>query len=484
MDGEGNTTTDIFTVVGRLSDCHPIVSNGTVIWYVTGGGTGATAPYFCTISADGNYAVHSTLESPNITGSSVSTAGVEVTWDIADEADGYYVYYSSDSDSGYVKVTDGNSTSTIISISDLTSGSSYKIWMEAYSGTIRSLPTEKETFYYLDAPAIMLTETENGVLINWDAVTGAEGYLIFHRTAGKNDTLIGMTTDTYWFDIENTATEGDDYLVCAYYDSCIGLEYMFSVLNTSEGLQVTFDAIEGTEYYNITYQHTSYTSTYVQQLNKANGDVSDDFDTYTKIITNDKQNSGDIYTIYVKAYTSSGTVTTNTVTIMYLSQPVPLMSGSRSEPIVTWEAVKGAESYQIYRRTAESDWVALECTTETSYTDTTADAEMVYYYTVQAVSGYYRSSSDTEGVSTSLLENDGSTGSDGTDSGSTGSGGSDSGSTDSDAISGADTLVVRRDGNIYYFSDSITDPNAGVTKVSYGRSTDEVLVGDWDGDGI
>ncbi|MCD7921074.1 MAG: hypothetical protein LUG27_01245 [Clostridiales bacterium] len=48
----------------------------------------------------------------------------------------------------------------------------------------------------------------------------------------------------------------------------------------------------------------------------------------------------------------------------------------------------------------------------------------------------------------------------------------------------ADTLVARRNGNVYYFSSSITDPDADVTMVTYGRQNDEVLIGDWDGDGV
>ncbi|MCD7982148.1 MAG: FMN-binding protein [Clostridiales bacterium] len=46
---------------------------------------------------------------------------------------------------------------------------------------------------------------------------------------------------------------------------------------------------------------------------------------------------------------------------------------------------------------------------------------------------------------------------------------------------GVDTLCVRV-GNIYCFQDSLTS-DAVLAQVSYGRSTDEVLVGDWDGDG-
>jgi beta-N-acetylglucosaminidase len=45
-----------------------------------------------------------------------------------------------------------------------------------------------------------------------------------------------------------------------------------------------------------------------------------------------------------------------------------------------------------------------------------------------------------------------------------------------------DTLVVRR-GNTYYFKYSLTAGEADLL-VTYGRATDEVLVGDWNGDGM
>ena len=51
-----------------------------------------------------------------------------------------------------------------------------------------------------------------------------------------------------------------------------------------------------------------------------------------------------------------------------------------------------------------------------------------------------------------------------------------------DKYSAADTLSVRR-GNKFYISYSNSSSNADV-EFSYGKSTDEVLVGDWDGDGV
>jgi len=68
---------------------------------------------------------------------------------------------------------------------------------------------------------------------------------------------------------------------------------------------------------------------------------------------------------------------------------------------------------------------------------------------------------------------------DDTDSSTNGSTGNTSGTVVSES---ADTLVVRR-GNTYYFSYSIKSGNADKV-IAYGKATDEVLVGDWDGDGL
>lgn len=49
-------------------------------------------------------------------------------------------------------------------------------------------------------------------------------------------------------------------------------------------------------------------------------------------------------------------------------------------------------------------------------------------------------------------------------------------------IPNADTLAVRR-GNTYYFKYSLSDGEADLT-IPYGKASDEVLIGDWDGDGV
>ena len=50
--------------------------------------------------------------------------------------------------------------------------------------------------------------------------------------------------------------------------------------------------------------------------------------------------------------------------------------------VINWEEVAGADTYRIYRRTVNGNWMALiSSATGTSYTDRTAVENVTYYYT-------------------------------------------------------------------------------------------------------
>ncbi len=69
---------------------------------------------------------------------------------------------------------------------------------------------------------------------------------------------------------------------------------------------------------------------------------------------------------------------------------------------VKWEAVSGAARYRVFRKTADGSWSTLGATTSTSYTDTTAQAGVTYYYTVRCITAdgsSYTSGYDTAGLS-------------------------------------------------------------------------------------
>ena len=65
--------------------------------------------------------------------------------------------------------------------------------------------------------------------------------------------------------------------------------------------------------------------------------------------------------------------------------------------VINWEEVEGADTYRIYRRTVNGNWMALTSSaTGTSYTDRTAAENVTYYYTVRALSGSMISASFDE----------------------------------------------------------------------------------------
>lgn len=63
------------------------------------------------------------------------------------------------------------------------------------------------------------------------------------------------------------------------------------------------------------------------------------------------------------------------------------ISNVKNGVYLTWGAVEKATYYRVYRKTANSEWVFLENSTATSYTDTTAENGVKYTYTVRACKG-------------------------------------------------------------------------------------------------
>ncbi|MCD7929805.1 MAG: hypothetical protein LUF86_06570, partial [Clostridiales bacterium] len=172
LDGEGNTVGDIHTVDGQLSDCQPIVSNSSVVWYVTGDANGtststATTPYFYSIDANGTFHVQAELSAPSVSVSAV-TGGFQVSWNAVDGAEGYYVYCASGSSRSSQTVEGGDATSATFTISG-TSSKTYTVWVEAYAGSSKSLAQNKVEFLYIPSPTVTLTNTASGVQVSWSA---------------------------------------------------------------------------------------------------------------------------------------------------------------------------------------------------------------------------------------------------------------------------------------------------------------------------
>ena len=71
--------------------------------------------------------------------------------------------------------------------------------------------------------------------------------------------------------------------------------------------------------------------------------------------------------------------------------------------IVSWEAVEEARFYQLFRRAAdETSWTLLTNTSGTAYKDSSAEADVKYYYKTRARDGSVMSSLDIAAVSAKI----------------------------------------------------------------------------------
>ncbi len=66
---------------------------------------------------------------------------------------------------------------------------------------------------------------------------------------------------------------------------------------------------------------------------------------------------------------------------------------------VTWNAVSGATTYRVYRKTGSGGWTGLKDVTGTSYMDAAVVSGTTYTYTVKAYNGSAWSGFDAKGVS-------------------------------------------------------------------------------------
>ena len=75
-----------------------------------------------------------------------------------------------------------------------------------------------------------------------------------------------------------------------------------------------------------------------------------------------------------------------TVKVNSLATPaVPKVTNGKDGAVVTWTAVKNAETYSIWRKTSSTGWKKLATVEGTTYTDKTAESNQTYYYTIRCM---------------------------------------------------------------------------------------------------
>ena len=338
------------------------------------------------------------LTEPAVTGASNITSGVQVKWSKVTGATGYIVYHKG-AGKGWARIADIKDGSTV-NYTDTTaeSGTTYTYTVRAYNkDTMSDWNSTKSLMRISDTTVTGASNITSGVQVKWSKVTGATGYIVYRKGAGKGwvriaDIKSGSTvsyTDT-------TAASGTTYTytVRAYNGSTMGDWHSAKSLmrlsdttvsgasNITYGVQVKWSRVTGATGYIV----------YRKGAGKGWVRIADIKSGSTVSYTDTTAASGTTYTYTVRAYNGSTMGDWHSAkSVKRLSDPKLTSASKVSGGInVRWTGVTGATGYIVYRKSGSGSWgriADIKSGSTVSYTDRTAKAGTTYTYTVRAYSG-------------------------------------------------------------------------------------------------
>ena len=309
-------------------------------------------------------------------------------------AEGYVIYRRTEGGS-YTEIgrTSGNTYSNTIS-----AGIKYYYAVAVYSGSRTEDKCPEVGAMYLAEPAVTgASNITSGVQVKWSQVTGATGYIVYRKGAGKGwariaDIKEGSTVNY----TDTTAASGTTYTytVRAYNNDTmsdwnstkslmrISDTTLTGASNITSGVQVKWSQVTGATGY-IVYRKSGSGSW---------GRIADIKSGSTVSYTDKTASSGTTYTYTVRAYNGNTMGDWHSAkSLMRISDTtVTGASNITSGVQVKWSRVTGATGYIVYRKSGSGSWgriADIKSGSTVSYTDTTAASGTTYTYTVRAYNG-------------------------------------------------------------------------------------------------
>ncbi len=336
--------------------------------------------------------------------------GIDVSWAAVPEADGYNIYIWNSAKKAYDLYTSiKGADADACTIYDVNPGKTYYIQVRAYNnvgtekvvgyGEEAKITVPKSFAQKLPSPVVTSGNAANSgyVRLTWTSVPNADQYKIY-RAGTSNGTYKLMYTTKGTTYTNTTATAGYTYYYKVVAVDSTG-EYASSdyskvvsrtcdcaqpvvklTVNADTGKPVlSWNAVKNASRYEIlrttdgkNYSHYDYTNR----------------TTYTNISTI----PGTTYYYKVVAinnrsvYADSAPSTVHYITCD-CAKPVSKITVEpvSGKPFVTWNAVAGADKYEVYYSADNKEFKLCGRTEQTSFTDAAAKPGVTYYYKVKAI---------------------------------------------------------------------------------------------------
>lgn len=346
----------------------------------------------------------------NLSASATGKGNVSLQWDAVSGAEGYLIYRQVGKTSFQLYATVNETNYTDLTASE-TEYNYYRVYPYYMDGDVEVKGPSNAYVYakgvvYKKLPAVTnLKAAASGagrVSLQWDAVSGAEGYLVY-RQIGSNGKFEYryIVNKTNFVDTTASETEYNFYRIYPYYKegdkivAGISDNYVFakgvlpkelsSVKNleargTGKGrVSLKWDAVPGAEGYLIYRQIGKSSFQYRYMVTKTS---------FTDTTASEKDyNFYRVYPFYRNDFVRiDGPSTTYT----YAKGTMPLTAVKnltakgikRGQVDLNWDAVPGAEGYLIYRQIGKGSFKYLYMVNRTDYNDITASQNEYNFYRV------------------------------------------------------------------------------------------------------
>jgi fibronectin type 3 domain-containing protein len=249
--------------------------------------------------------------------------------------------------------------------------------------------------------------TKHGNVLRWQNNDKATAFFVYRRAEEGKWKAIGKTDKSIFADKKAHRDGRYFYTVKAlngkkvsqYYDGksvkCLSLPVLKSISNGTSGITVNWQKVSSADGYYV-YRKTSSTSWQRIATVKKGSTVK---------YTDKTAKTGTNYSYTVKAFDGklNGSYNSKGINITRLTAPENLLATSTDEGMqITFNYVKGANSYRVFRQTEKGKWQRIATVYSgskgvKSYIDSDVTMGEEYTYTVRAVNGYY-SGFDTNGL--------------------------------------------------------------------------------------
>ena len=335
------------------------------------------------------------IAQPAIKGFESTKEGLTLSWDAVDGAAAYRIVRKNGTK--WTTLADTEGTSYLDA--DVVLGTQYTYTIRCLNkkgAFASSYHTAGFSSYFLGAPQMKSVGNYYGyVSVRWNALTGAEKYRVFRRTADTDWYEIADTADAYYND--RVVDSGTTYFYTVRCISADGTRYtsprdeagmsvhyiappvINKFNNTAAGTVISWAAVEGAEKYRVFRMNAK---------NKWQTVADTTEPTYTD--TNVK--SGTAYTYTVRCVSADGKAFTSAYNTKgwkntYLAAPTVTAVGNYVGYVrVNWAKVNGAAKYRVFRKTGDGGWQKIGDTTGLYWNDKTVVSGTNYRYTVRCIS--------------------------------------------------------------------------------------------------